>query len=106
MKKITATIFATVSFYAYASETIKVACLTHAQCQTYSEYSTGCFLVKTSANNCEKKCFEIETSSFCKFKPNSNYGYCKSESLDYKKPKLDDKDCEKAIELKEISHLI
>ena len=107
MKKISATIFILLSCSTFASKAYRVPCLTHAQCQTYSEFSTGCFTVKTTKNLCEVKCIEIETTSFCDFKDGHNYGYCESEAMDYKTAKLDVKnDCSNAVDLKEIEHLL
>ena len=107
MIKISATILAIISLSVFASDIVKVPCITHAQCQTYSEFSTGCFIVKSDDGTCEERCLEIETTSFCDFKAGSNYGYCQSESLSYKKARLNtDEKCNDAVSLKEIEHLL
>ncbi|MEE3079538.1 MAG: hypothetical protein VX341_09405 [Bdellovibrionota bacterium] len=107
MIKISATILSIISLNVTASDIVKVPCITHAQCQTYTELSTGCFIVKNKEGACEEKCLEIETSSYCDFKENSNYGYCVSESLAYKKARLNINDmCDRAVPLKDIEHLL
>ena len=86
-------------------------CLSHAQCQDFTQESTACYLIQEedySEKNqkCSIRCFEITVGSFCNFEKGKNYGVCKDENYKQSQQDLDSSNCSEAVPYKVIESLI
>ncbi len=79
-------------------------CLSHGQCQSLTDETTGCYMVSTGKGQCEERCFPIYAGSYCDFIPGKNYGTCKDEN--HKQVIVDKNDCSKAIPLDIVQELL